>query len=243
MSQANVTLYGFIPFGELVDMSPFVAKVQNYLRLADIPHQKWLGDLRKAPRNKLPFIEFDGQRITDSAQIIRHLEAAPIGNTLDAALSHEQRCELTALSSMLELELYFIAAYFRWTDDRGWAIYRNRGADYFAELGIPRFVIPAMIPIVRKQFVRALEAQGVGRRDADENLARVAEILDALEYFKGRHDGPYWFGAKPTTADAMGHAFVATTVRAKLGVGCEGMLDERPKLRAWFEHLDAELRG
>ena len=245
MSHANVQLFGFIPYGELLVMSPFVSKVQAYLALADIPYDKRLGDLRKAPRNKLPFIIHEGQTITDSTQIIRHLEAAPIGTALDAELSPEQRHELSALASILELELYFIAAWCRWTDERGWAAYRPCGVDYFAQLGIPRFAIPMLTPIVRRQFVRALWTQGVGRREPEENYARIAELFDTLEHLRNRRAdaGPFWFGAKPSTADAMGHAFVATTVRAPLGVGCETLLDERPQLRAWFEHVDARVRA
>jgi len=246
MTTPPVTLYGYVPYGELPDMSPFVAKVQDYLDLAGIPYAKQLGDIRKAPRNKLPFIEYQGRQITDSAAIISALEAAELGATLDAELDPEQRAELTALASMLELELYFIVAWMRWAYEPGWQVYKDAVGRFFVETGMAGFLIPMLRGFIRKQFVRALHGQGVGRREFDENLARVRELFDALEVLEARHEGPFWFGAAPTSADAMAHAFVATTVKAELGVGCEGLLDDRPGLRAWFEHVDgvlAERRG
>ena len=69
----TIQLYGFLEHGELLDVSPFVAKLEAYLRLAKVPYEKHLGDVRKAPRKKLPYIVHAGQAVPDSQRCIEYL--------------------------------------------------------------------------------------------------------------------------------------------------------------------------
>ena len=238
MSSEQIRVYGSVPFGELRDMSPFVLKAEDHLRLAGLGYEKRVGDLRKAPRGKIPFIEHEGTRTTDSAQIIRYLADAGLAD-LDAGLDAEQRAERSALIALLELELYFIISWFRY--QHGWELYRVCGAHYFRELGIPSFLTPLALNVVRRKFLRAIHDQGAGRREIQENNDRLAEIFDALEQFKSRHDGPFWFGERPTSVDATAHAFVAATVVPEFDFGHDKLLQGRERLHAWFDHVHAKL--
>src|SRR2546422_630878 len=58
-----VTLYKFAPAWGLPDLSPFVFKLETYLRMAKIPYKAEPGDPRKAPKKKLPYIEHDGKTL------------------------------------------------------------------------------------------------------------------------------------------------------------------------------------
>ena len=42
-------------------MSPFCAKLEAYLRLAEVPYETRSADIRKAPRGKAPYVEYEGQ--------------------------------------------------------------------------------------------------------------------------------------------------------------------------------------
>src|SRR5262249_35269940 len=68
-----IQLHGFAPLWGLSDLSPFVTKVEVYLRLAKLPFEmvpfspaSFLG----APKGKLPYITDGGEKIPDSSFII-----------------------------------------------------------------------------------------------------------------------------------------------------------------------------
>ena len=103
-----IKLHGFGPNLGLPDASPFVLKIDAYLRLADIPFESVSGmdNIRKAPKSKLPFITdpsiTDGdQVISDSAFIVQHLQKKHAVN-LDADLTEEQKAIAHLVCSTLE---------------------------------------------------------------------------------------------------------------------------------------------
>ena len=70
---ADIRLYGFGTLSPLLDLSPFVAKLEAYLHLAGVEFEKRAGDIRKAPRGKLPFIRHGEEVVTDSQGVIDYL--------------------------------------------------------------------------------------------------------------------------------------------------------------------------
>jgi glutathione S-transferase len=236
-----IQLYGYLELGELPDVSPFVAKLEDHLRLAKVPYEKHLGDVRKAPRKKLPYIVHAGQTVPDSQRIIEHLAAQGVCD-LDDWLGAEQRAELFALRSMVETDLYFIIIHFRWQLDAGWAHYGNAIGAILRQSGVPGFLVGPILRSVRKTTIAQAIGQGAGRRDTEENLAHAREIFRTLANFVERREGPWWFGDKPSSADALLHAFVAGTIVPKMGLPLEGLADPHPRLRAWFEHVHAQVR-
>ncbi len=117
----------------LPDASPFVHKVETYLRITDQKYETTSGDVRKAPRKQLPFIDVDGTVIADSSLIVDHLESKR-EHKLDAHLDAKQRALGTALKSMLEEHFYFGMLFMRWATDEGWAVFepsnpRDAGQD------------------------------------------------------------------------------------------------------------------
>jgi glutathione S-transferase len=234
-------LFGYAELGELADVSPFVTKLESYLRLAELPYAKRPGDPRTAPRNKLPYIVHAGRSITDSQGVIEYLREQSIAD-LDAWLDADQRAELCMLRSMLELDFYFVIVYFRWQNDAGWAGYRAVIGDVMRKSGAPAFLLPLILRHVRNSAVAQCVAQGAGKRELEENLAHAREIFMTLDCFVARHEGPWWFGAKPSSADAIVHAFVGHAIVPRMGLPVETLADDHPGLRAWFEHVHARVR-
>lgn len=238
-----IQLYGYVEFGELPDVSPFVVKLENYLRLAKVPYEKRLGDVRKAPRKKLPYIVHAGQTVPDSQRIIEHLAAKGVCD-LDDWLDDKQRAELFALRSMVETDLYFsVILHFRWQLDAGWSQYGSSIGAVLRQSGVPAFLVGPILRSVRKATIAQALGHGAGRRDTEENLAHARAMFRTLESFVQRSEGPWWFGAKPSSADAILHAFVAGTIVPKLGLPIEKLADPHPRLRAWFEHVHAHVRA
>lgn len=237
---STLTVVGFGGFADLLDVSPFVHKLEAHLRLADVPYDKRIGDVRKAPRQKLPFIELAGERVPDSQAALEHLAARGIAD-LDDWLDADQRADAHALRSMLELDLYFVVSYCRWVRDEGWASYRGAIGAAVAALGVPRFLIPIALRVARRGTLAQLDHQGVARRDAAEVEARGRAIVDTLERFAARSDGPWWFGARPSSLDAVVHAFVRGMTCPEIESPLRDALDRAPTLAARLDHASAAI--
>lgn len=63
-----ITLHHFGPAFGLPDPSPFCIKAEILLKLSGLPHALRIGDLRRAPKGKLPLIVEDGVTISDFAR-------------------------------------------------------------------------------------------------------------------------------------------------------------------------------
>ena len=201
-----LTLHKFGPAFGLPDASPFVTKVETYLRLTAQKYDSISADVRKAPRSQLPVLDIDGKLVPDSTAILDTLEAAR-EEKLDAHLDGQQRAVGLAFKSMLEEHLYFGVLYMRWATDDGWAVFQPTLRDMLGNMGVPGFMRGLISKKARKQVIGRGRTQGMGRQTRDEVVATCKKILDALAEQLG--DGPFFFGAKPTTYDATVYAFVA----------------------------------
>src|ERR1700723_1571530 len=114
-----LTVHKFGPAWGLPDISPFVVKLETYLRLAGIPYGTKNADPRKAPKRKIPYIVDDAVVLGDTRFIIEHLETKR-GISLDARLTPRDRALATAFQSMLEEHLYFVMVYERWQIELNW---------------------------------------------------------------------------------------------------------------------------
>ena len=84
-----IKVHKFGPAFGLPDASPFVMKVETYLRLKGLAYETLTADVRKAPRKQFPVVDVDGKIIPDSTAIVDHFEAQ--GEKLDAHLDAKQR--------------------------------------------------------------------------------------------------------------------------------------------------------
>lgn len=229
-----IKLYGFGPgFGQ-PDMSPFVMKVMILLRMAAIPFEKidGLGNIRKAPRGKFPFIEDNGRVISDSRLIRRHLEAAH-GVDFSGGYDEATLAKGLLVERVLEESSYFIALHRRWIRDDGWPV-MERAA--FSSMPAPLRALAG--PFVRRSVRKSLMGQGTGRMSDDENDAIAAENARAVALTLA--DRPYLLGDRPSRSDATLLAFTLAATASAFPGGMRDAILAEHNLAAYRDRLSAE---
>jgi glutathione S-transferase len=123
-----IKLYGYGPAWGLPDCSPFVTKVDCYMRMVDLPYTlvTWrsLQDLQNSPKGKFPYIEDDGKKIADSSFIIAYLKATHGDRLGENALNPQQQAIGHSIRRMVEEHLYWPITYAQWVEDAAWEAYK-----------------------------------------------------------------------------------------------------------------------
>jgi glutathione S-transferase len=195
-----ITLHSFGPLWNIPDPSPFVTKAEVLLKMSGVPFTTTLGNLSRAPKGKLPYIEDDGAVIADSTFIRLHLERK-YGTDFDKHLSSAEKGVAWAVEKMLEDNLYWVVVYERWMVD---ANFRIGPRSFFNAAPAP--LRPLIATMVRRLVRKNLHAHGLGRHSRDEIVLLGKRAIDALAGVLG--DKPYLMGAHKCGADATAFAFV-----------------------------------
>ncbi|WP_163836289.1 glutathione S-transferase family protein [Spartinivicinus ruber] len=205
-----VKLYGFGSGFGVADPSPFVLKVDAYLRMSGIKYEtvSSMANLQKAPKGKLPFIEDDGKVVGDSYFIIEYL-AEKYQSKLDQWLSDEQRAIAHLVAKSLDENFYWCIVYSRWMCDDTWPIIKKA---FFNSMLFP--VKQVMPTILRNGVKKSLEKQGLGRHSNDEIKKIFSHSLQSLSVMLG--EKPYFLGDKPCSLDASAYAFLAECILVEI---------------------------
>lgn len=228
-----IKLHGFGANLGLPDASPFVLKVDAYLKLAGIPFERVSGiaNMRGAPKGKLPYITDGDRLVADSSFIVNYLEQH-YSPDLDNHLSEQQKATAYLLRSTLEEKLYWCTLYFRWVDEAGWAQVKPL---FFSEMPAPlKLIVPG---IVRRGTVAAVHKQGTSRHSSDEILSITREVFSSISSLLG--DGPFLFGQQPCSTDAVLYAFLAQSTLAEISTPINTLASEFPALKKYSEHFRA----
>ena len=201
-----IKVHKYGPAFGMPDASPFVTKLETYLRMTGQTYETVASDVRKSPRSQLPYVEIDGKIVTDSSNIIDELEAAR-QDKLDARLDAKAQAVAWAFKSMLEEHFYFGVLFMRWATDEGWAVFEPSLRDILARMGVPSLMRGMIAKKARQYTVGRTRTQGMGRMPRAEVVAACRHDLDALAVELG--DKPYFCGDAPTTYDATVYAFAA----------------------------------
>ncbi len=170
-----IKLYMFPPAFGLRSPSPFCLKAEMTLEYLDIEYQiELLGDPRKAPKGKLPFIEADNERVADSELIAEWLDRRTHGG-LFGQLKPEEMARGTAFTRLAEDHLYWLMVASRWLDDEWWP---NVEKGFFGAM--PGIVRAVVAPMARKQVKQAYYSQGLGRHTLAEQQRFVHRDLEAI---------------------------------------------------------------
>lgn len=197
-----IILYQFPGVWGLPNTSPFCFKMETYLRAAEIPYEiRFIMNPRTCPKGKLPFIKIDNKTISDSEIIIDYLKGK-FGDILDKKLDKEQKSLSVVLDNTFSERLYWIILYMRWQHEANW-VHVKEG--FFGKL--PTFTKMFVSRIVRKNTIKSLYFQGIGRHSYDEVLEIGYKTLDAIAVFLG--DKKYFHGDEVTSIDATAFAFLA----------------------------------
>jgi glutathione S-transferase len=227
-----IKVHQFAPAFGLPNASPFCMKLETYLRMAGLPFELVNdGNVMKAPKGKLPYIEDDGRVVADTHFIIEHLKGR-YGDPLDASMTSTDRALATAFQRLLEEDLYWAVVHTRWIDDAGWA--KTREA-FFGALPLPlRWILP---PLARRGLRAEMRGHGMGRHDVDQIHAIGCRDVDALADWLG--DKPYMLGDQPRSLDASAHAFLANLLWAPVESPIRRRAQARPALEAYCQRMKA----
>jgi glutathione S-transferase len=227
-----IRLHQFAPAFGLPNASPFCMKLETYLRMAALPYELVnSGDVLRAPKGKLPFIDDDGTRVADTSFIIEYLKGR-YGDPLDAALTPEQRAVATAFQRLLEENLYWAVVQTRWIEDAAWP--KTREA-FFGALPVPlRWILP---PLARRGLRSEMRGHGMGRHSAAEIHAIGCRDVTAVADFLA--DKPFMLGEAPTSLDAIAYAFLANLLWAPVDSPIQRHARTRPTLEAYCQRMKA----
>jgi glutathione S-transferase len=196
-----ITLYTFGPGFGLPDPSPFVMKAEVLLKLSGLDYRAKPGNVQKAPKGKLPFIDDNGTIVADSTHIRWHLEETH-GIDFAENLSERDQAISWAFEKMCEDHLYWTVLHERWMDDTQF----NKGPRKFFD-AVPAPLRPIVRSKVRRDIRRNLHGHGMGRHSEPDICRHAASDLKAISDFLG--DNPWMMGAHPSGADATVFSFVA----------------------------------
>lgn len=225
-----ITLFQFHRVWGLPNASPFCMKLETYLRMAKLPYDiKFIHNPQKAPKGKFPFVQIDGKTYSDSEMIIDELKTR-YGDPLDQDLTKEQRALSILIDHTFCERLYWVTVYLRWQDEQGWAQINH---EYFGHLpALLKFFVPSL---VRKQTIKALYGQGMGRHRLDEVVHMGEKTLDALASLLGEQ--VYFLGDKPSSVDATAFAFLANILYTPLHDPLKKHALSLPALGAYCERM------
>lgn len=191
-----IKLIGFGNAFGLIDGSPFVVKVDVFLRMAgiDFEYVGKVGAVRTAPKKKLPILIDDNKTVADSYFIIEYLKDK-YQLTIDNHLSPEQQGLAHLLSKSLDENFYWCLVYSRWLSDDTWPLIKQ---SFFGGLPWPaKHLVPNMI---RNNTRKTLYAHGIGRHSRAEIMEVFENSLQSLSKILGSQT--YFFGSQPCSFDA-----------------------------------------
>jgi glutathione S-transferase len=228
--RAMIKVHQFAPALGLPNASPFCMKLETWLRMAGLPFELVNdGNVMKAPKGKLPYIEDGDTVLADTHFIIDYLKTR-YGDPLDAGMTATDRALATAFERLLEEDLYWALVHSRWIMDDGWP--KTRAA-FFGGLSPPlRWILP---PLARRGLRAELRGHGMGRHSADEIFQIGCRDVSALADFLA--DKPYMLGDQPRSLDATAHAFLANLLWAPVDSPLQRHARARPELEAYCQRM------
>jgi glutathione S-transferase len=227
-----IRLHQFAPALGLPNASPFCMKLETYLRMAGLPYETVNdGNVLKAPKSKLPWIDDDGVRLADTSFIIDHL-ARKYGDPLDAGLSPALRAQATAFQRLFEEDLYWAVVYTRWAEPQGWRVTQQA---FFGALPAPLRGIVSRL--ARRGLLAEMRGHGMGRHSEAEIHAIGCRDITAVADFLG--DRAYMLGDAPSSLDATAHAFLANVLWAPVDSPIRRHAAARPTLEAYCQRMKA----
>ena len=228
-----IKLFQFAPAFGLPNASPFCMKMETYLRMAGLPFELVnSGDVMKAPKHKLPYIDDGGTIIADTTFVIEYLKRR-YGDPLDSGLSPLERALATAFQRLIEENLYWAVVHTRWAEDAGWA--KTREA-FFGAMPAPlRWFVPTL---ARRSLLGEMRGHGMGRHSADQIHAIGCRDVTAIADFLA--DNPFMLGKQPTSLDATAHAFLANLLWAPVDSPIQRHARALPALEAYCQRIKAK---
>ncbi len=226
-----ITLYGFGPTLGMPDPSPFVLRIDLFLRMTRLEYT-YVGkadNIQRAPKNRLPFIRDGSAIIADSHFIINHLKQQYQVDP-DDWLDEKQNAIAHLINTSLSDHFYWCLTHSRWVQDNTWPKIKKA---YFK--GTP-FPINLFLPeMVRRDVVKSCKQQGIGAHSDEEIDFLAKESLSALSLILG--DKTWLLGDRPATVDATAYGFLAQMILIQLDNPMNHMARSFNNLVAYCERV------
>jgi hypothetical protein len=169
----------------------------------------------------------------DSDDIRKHLEC--LGAEFDSELSDLEKATSRAFIRMAEEHMYFHIVLDRWGTEDVWPTIRE---EYFK--AIPKILRGFITRKLRKECLRGMQAQGLGRLNAEERMERLEPDLQAIKT-RIWHNA-YLFGDYPTSADVSVVAMLSN-MRATPGTSLLKMrIAEDEMLCRYIDRMKSAMR-
>jgi glutathione S-transferase len=225
-----IKLFQFPRLFGIPNVSPFCCKLETWLRIAGIPYEVVdTPNPRKGPKGKVPFIEDGGVRLGDTSLIIDHLKKTR-GVDPDAHLDAAQRATALLVQRTIEEHIAFVILYTHFMRKPGW----QQMKDTFK---VPAIIRPLIARMLRGQMRKILLLQGLMRHSDDEIMEMGRRDWQAI--LAVMSDGPFFFGAEPTTVDATLFGALATSLLTPVPSPVADFLRLQPRLVAHTERMRA----
>ncbi|MEM7748504.1 MAG: glutathione S-transferase C-terminal domain-containing protein [Pseudomonadota bacterium] len=230
-----LTLYTFGPAFGLPDPSPFCIKAMVLLKMSGLDFECIPGDVRKAPKLKMPYLVDDGKTIADSTFVRWHLEAR-YSIDFDKDYDAASRATGWAMEKLCEDHLYWLGLHERWMEPVNF----DKGPRMFFD-AVPAILRPLIVHRVKSDVRRNLWGQGTGRHSEAERNKLANTAIQTLSDCLG--DKPYLLGATPSGADASVFATTLSCSCPHFDTPSRRMIEAHPNLIAYRDRLNAEWFG
>lgn len=220
-------------FGE-PSASPFCTKAMCLLEMSNLEWKpRYISDPSKAPKKKLPVLHDGTSTIADSEFIRIHLENK-YNIDFDSGLSKQQKAASYMIIRAMDEHMYFLILSARWTNEESW---QNIKKLFFGKMPFP---LKLFVPnLVRKDVIKTLNAQGVGRHSNEEQLIRAKQDIDAISDLLGKNK--YLFGDKPSAADASAIPILRVALCLKPKAPISEYIEANKTLLAYLERGKKQL--
>jgi len=184
----TVILHAFEPGKTCPNISPFVLKLETYLRFTGIPYEistkKPFG-----PKGKCPWITLNGENVGDSQLVIEFLNKKFEKNTWGNA-TEEQKALARVVRLALEEHFVWALAHWRWIKD-------VHHFDSIADIQGIKFKF--MKFFVGRKIKNLMHDVGIGRHSYEEMVAMLEEDLANVSALLGSKK--FILGDEPVEAD------------------------------------------
>lgn len=208
----TITVWGFQEEGNypkfnagIVDGSPYVARVEVYLRLLGLDYTKKMSaDLAENPRGKLPFANVYGRMVDDSSKIIDAIDESRNRDPLDN-LNQQQLVQAHLIRRLLTGSFYWV----RFSMNFGTEIGRQAVIEETAKT-VPGPILPFVAALIINSQQANLDGQGTGRLPLREVIAQGEADLRVLNAILCDSKTKFILGTKEATVvDTDVYAFVS----------------------------------
>ncbi|XP_067121387.1 failed axon connections homolog isoform X1 [Centruroides vittatus] len=196
-----VILHHFSRSVGIPSLSPFVLKLETYLRMAKIPYENDFSGSSTGPKGKVPYITLNGMEMGDSQLIIEFLNEKYNIN-LSSNLSNEQKAIARALRIMAEDHFFWCLILYRWFFDDDCNVIKATTWSFPLRL--------LLVPIIRRILKRQSWNQGIGRHTDTEVMDMARNDILALSVYLGNKK--FFMGNEPSEVDCALFGFLAQLV-------------------------------